>query len=309
MNNSSLEKEVEWRMGNAYNSSFEWLGSQSDQHAENLGFGLDRVNWGDETFTKYMNRSEKSLPRQSILFKNWEKNKPSTLYIGGDRSYGRPGECVISQARGVKDSDVILYTDHKMFIKPQFDFTSIDHSINAFNEKKPVLVWRGNSTGGTTEFQKRTGLAKYKINRRHFCETFSDKPYVDAKIATVRKNFMHPSDQNDYKYILSLEGNDSSSNPRWIFSTNSVSFMPKQHTSELTWHYHIKPWEHYVPFEYDLSDVKQKIEWCEAHPGECYDIIQHANEVFKLVTDYNRERQILQLMFERINRNLIHDEN
>ena len=299
--NKDIEQEVEWRMKNAYHSRFTWL-----PEFPGMGFGMNIVKWGDETFNDYTNRHGKSLPRQSILFNNWTKSHPEKIHIGSDRSYGQPGECVISQARGVGDDNVILYTDHKIFPAPSINLFS-DHTYEDFIKKEPILVWRGNSTGGCTSFQKTTDIAKYKINRKNFCEVFDGNQNISAKIATMKRNFMSPQDQHKYKYILSLEGNDSSSNPRWIFSANSVSFMPAKHTSELTWHYHIRPWEHYVPFEHDLSDVEQKIEWCETHPKECYEIIKRANEVFKLVTDYSREQQILQLMFEKINQNLICD--
>ena len=297
--NIEIERELEWRMKAAYHNKFTWL-----PDFPGMGFGMNIVKHGDKVFNKYTNRHSKSLPRQSILFNNWLEDQPREIHIGSDRSYGRPGECVISQARGVGDDNVILYTDHKIFPKPSINLSS-DHTYQDYIMKNPMLVWRGNSTGGCTSFQKSSGIAKYKINRKHFCEVFDQNKKINAKIATMKRNFMSPRDQHEYKYILSLEGNDSSSNPRWIFSAKSVSFMPEQHTSELTWHYHIRPWEHYVPFEYDLSDIEQKIEWCEAHPKECYDIIQRANEVFKLVTDYSREQRILQLMFERINYNLI----
>lgn len=305
-----LERETEWRMGKAYNTPFEWI--ETDPAKLNLSketlFGTDVVEWGDDFFSSYANKNDKHLPRQSVLFKCWKKDEPQKLYIGGDKSYSRQGKCVLSQARGVGDTGVILYSDHKLFPRACLDQSS-DQTYQDFINKKPILVWRGNSTGGVTRFQKRTGIDKFKIDRRVFCAKFNESGLIDAKISTPKKDFMSPQEQHEYKYILSLEGNDSSSNPRWIFSTNSVSFMPEQHTSELTWHYHIKPWLHYVPFEYDLSDIEQKIEWCEAHPKECYDIIQRANEVFKLVTNYSREQRILQLMFERINRNLICDGN
>lgn len=42
-----------------------------------------------------------------------------------------------------------------------------------------------------------------------------------------------------------------------------------------------KPWIHYIPVEYDLSDLIQKIEWANENPREAYAIMKRANNLSK----------------------------
>ena len=264
-----------------------------------------------------------SYPREGFLFDFMINNNIDTqLIIGGERSFGFNG-VLFSQARTIGDDQVILYPDHNLYPTPAVDFLlnkNFNQTIESvpFEDKPDIAVWRGGDTGGQGPVpgQVELGLDKVKINRQQFVNKFKNTKCIDAAIIDSEigpstpeikgdPNWLMPHEQaNNYKYIISLEGNDAGSNPRWVFSTQCVVFMSDKLTSELTWHYHLKPWVNYIPFKHDLSDLENKIKWANDNIDECKSIIKRANEMHRLVTDVEREYKILTLMFRRYKQNI-----
>lgn len=151
---------------------------------------------------------------------------------------------------------------------------------------------------------------------RHFVKVNDDKNFLDKKdmligrgaifgnqknrIAFFKKYFNHPlcnlgqtnnylgniwkkpkisiEKHLDYKFILSLQGNDVATNLKWIMSSNSIAVMPKP-TME-TWYMEGKliPGVHYVEIKDDFSDVEEKLIYYINHPNECLEIIKNAKK-------------------------------
>ena len=82
----------------------------------------------------------------------------------------------------------------------------------------------------------------------------------------------------EYKFILSLEGNDVASNLKWVMSSNSIAVMTRP-TCE-TWFMEGKliPDYHYIEIKDDLSDLEEKLNYYIAHPAEAEQIVEHAHE-------------------------------
>jgi hypothetical protein len=53
----------------------------------------------------------------------------------------------------------------------------------------------------------------------------------------------------------------------------------KQESDWLLWFYPaLKPYEHYVPFAHDCSDLIEKINWCIGNDDKVQGIIKNSNE-------------------------------
>ena len=60
-------------------------------------------------------------------------------------------------------------------------------------------------------------------------------------------------------------------------------------TGHRQWYYHrLEPWHHYVPVCADLSDLKQRIDWCRSHEGEC-ERIANQGRALALSMDFKSE--------------------
>jgi hypothetical protein len=139
-----------------------------------------------------------------------------------------------------------------------------------FDQKKNMLVFRGK-------------VHASQPHRVAFLEKYHTHPHCD--IGRVNKNELNPAylknrltmkEQLEYKYILSLEGNDVASNLKWIMSSNSIVVMPKPKFE--SWYMEAKliPDVHFIAIKADYSDLMERIEFYEANPDKASNILKNA---------------------------------
>ena len=87
---------------------------------------------------------------------------------------------------------------------------------------------------------------------------------------------MSVEEQLTYKYHLVIDGNTPASNGQWVFATGSVPIIIT-HPGNRWWaDTELRPMDNYVPVNYDLSDLVEKIEWLVGHDTEAQRIAQNA---------------------------------
>lgn len=159
-----------------------------------------------------------------------------------------------------------------------------------FSEKKNMLVYRG-------------GENKICLSRNFFKNNFSSNNLID-----MDNKFMTVRDQCNYKFILSLEGNDVATNLSWIMSSNSVCFMLKP-TCE-TWFMQGKLIAnyHYVLIKDDFCDLEEKILFYLKNEDKCLQIINNANKWVDQFRNEKIEKKIEQKVFQIYLQNCINNE-
>lgn len=142
--------------------------------------------------------------------------------------------------------------------------------------------------------------------RELFREKYFETPFCDSSIVGDQESFpqyIKPKktklEHLDYKFIMTLEGNDVTSNLAWIMSSNSIAVMPKP-THE-TWFMEGKliPNVHYIEIKPDLSDLKECMDYYIAHPEDAEQIIANAHEFVEQFLDEEREEIIQHLVVEK----------
>ncbi|MFW5730251.1 MAG: glycosyl transferase family 90 [Desulfonatronovibrionaceae bacterium] len=137
-----------------------------------------------------------------------------------------------------------------------------------FQDKKSKAVWRGSS---------------HRTKRLEFVKALYDKPWCDvgdvhrkSQGKPYHKEFMSVPRQLEYKYILSVEGNDVATNLKWIMASNSLCLMCRPEYE--TWFMEglLKPGVHYVELEPDYSDLREKMDYYDRRPDEAEQIIARA---------------------------------
>lgn len=164
-----------------------------------------------------------------------------------------------------------------------------------WREKKDMAVFRGD-------------LGIQKENRNIFMRQFANRqsPLVDAASTNLWQD--HPEWQQekltigehlDYKFIMSLEGNDVASNLKWVMSSNSIAVSPRL-TCE-TWFMEgtLKPDYHYIEVKDDFSDLEERLTYYIGHPEEAEAIIRHAHEYVAQFQDQEREQLISLLVLQK----------
>lgn len=155
-----------------------------------------------------------------------------------------------------------------------------------WSDRKSIVFWRGGSSG----------LDRPSLRTRITTELF-DFPNTDVRITpwgnweneqsipkemfaercSLEEHFKH-------KYILIVDGNCIASNHQWVFGSGSVPIMITHPDNRFWFQKYLKPMVDYVPIQYDLSDIKEKIEWLITHDEEAKQIAENAlafsNKVF-----------------------------
>ncbi|PBB96286.1 glycosyl transferase family 90 [Mesorhizobium sp. WSM3862] len=153
----------------------------------------------------------------------------------------------------------------------------------SFADKRPMAVWRGHFNNPI---------------RKRFVDAVRDLPSCDAGSPkpsapeNYRKPYLTIAQQRQFRYIVSLEGNDVATNLKWIMSSNSLCLMPPP-TYE-TWfaEAELEADVHYVPLASDFSDVADKIAYFEKHPAEAQRIITAANAYCRRFSNEKDERAV-----------------
>ena len=161
------------------------------------------------------------------------------------------------------ENSVLLNLDkarHFVFVK----------NDKSFSEKKNMLIGRG---------------AVYQKHRIDFFNQYFNHPLCD--LGQVNRDAGKPDlwwkpkisieKHLEFKFILSLQGNDVATNLKWIMSSNSIAVMPKP-TLE-TWFMEgaLVGGKHYIEIKPDYSDLETQLTYYINHPKECLTIIENAH--------------------------------
>ena len=264
---------------------------------------LDRVNYYNkleksENQLKYLPKlSEFKIPsgRRVYYFDNYEYTRYFSKNL---RAAFLPGDVIhipdfptIVKSRpvlGHNENSVILKIEkvrHFFFVKDK----------KSFFEKKNMLVGRG---------------AVRQPHRKRFLEMYFNHPMCN--IGMVNKdnvnnqwlvNMMTIDEQLDYKFILSLEGNDVATNLKWIMSSNSLAVMPLPTYETWFMEGRLIPNYHYVLIKEDYSDLEERLNYYIEHEDEALEIIKHANEYVMQFQNKKREDLISLMVLDKYFRN------
>lgn len=197
--------------------------------------------------------------------------------------------------------------------KPIFDIPLWDIP---FDQKKNQLYWRGASTGyGFGNNIPYRPSSRESLLQKYYRHT---NPQIDIGLSSLAQNAkLNPNKYKhylkkscsikvmlQYKYLLSVEGNDVASNLKWILFSNSVLFMPPPHIESWIMESYLIPYYHYIPIAPDFSDIEEKINWCDMHPTECKTIVSNATNYIKTFLDEQNETIIMKNVLDHYFKNV-----
>ncbi|OGN60282.1 MAG: hypothetical protein A3D96_05575 [Chlamydiae bacterium RIFCSPHIGHO2_12_FULL_44_59] len=273
---------------------------------------LDRAFCGDKVDTFSLVRF--SIQRGHISFSHDEKNLDSKHFKGllgcikklqefaplpdvdfivslEDGFSGNPGigPCFVF-AKREHVTDLILIPDIKALTGYEKLRTLIPKTTRkwSWSQKVAKCFWRGATTGGYSTLTSWQELARAKLvllSLNHPTEIdarFHNVVQCDREVPSFlkAKGMVSPSvsrpDHLKYKYLVDVDGNSCSYERFfWLLLSNSV--VLKQITPNVQWYYSaLKPYQHFIPIQEDLSDLLEKIQWARTHDREAEEIARHA---------------------------------
>lgn len=169
-----------------------------------------------------------------------------------------------------------------------------------FEKKMDRIVWRGSTTGQENRKGNRFTLVKKWFNKNKDIDIgFTN---ITRKNKDMYNIFMKPQmtirQMLNYKYIISVEGNDKDSGINWKLNSNSLVLMPKPNVSSWLMETTLIPDYHYVLLKDDFSDLQEKLIWCKKNQKKCKEIIKNANNYMKKFSDEKYERFLEKCVIE-----------
>lgn len=169
-------------------------------------------------------------------------------------------------------------------------FISVDDVIPFF-EKQDLMIGR---------------CAVYQEHRSQFYEKNFQSNLCDiGQVNRVggRSEWIKPkisiSAHLDYKFILSLEGNDVATNLKWIMSSNSIAVSPPLKME--TWYMEgtLVPDQHFIGINENYDNFEEKIQYYLDHPNEAKNILENAKAYRNQFNQKNMEDLISLLVLKK----------
>lgn len=184
----------------------------------------------------------------------------------------------------------------------------IEKNINKYHRFKCVQMWCNTHN---IKFVENYSVIQGHENRKKF-DNMLYNPIVQKNLLYLEKMFQENKDMIgsfikfrtemiQYKYILNLDGHDSSSAIINILKSNSlmISPIPKWH---IVVNFKLEPWVHYVPLKDDTSDLEEKLKWCNSNQEKCEEIVKNASEYISQFNEKS-EQEIEKRIFEKLYEN------
>ena len=201
----------------------------------------------------------------------------------------------------------VCYRDDKIFFSSNYIYRKNKEypKIKKTNweNKIPKAIFRGSSTGQgvTIDTNPRLKLASIKHhyidagitqwNLRPRIIEESDDKYIlsticidDLSFSTVET--VSPQEQSKYKYIINVDGHSAAFRISLELEMNSIILMVK--SNYVLWNtWNLEEDVHYISIKRDLSDLIEKIEWCENNPEKCKKILENLTSYKKKLSKGN----------------------
>lgn len=205
------------------------------------------------------------------------------------------------------------------------DYTISNDDRVEWDDKKETAIFRGSATG-SVEFKNNQRLQITKIDY----EWQSTKPgLLDAGIVSwnsrdkidsnltisyIKPSVMHELDvflkpripmnkQLSYKYIINIDGHSLSNRYSYLLQSGCLilNVESKYVIGNQRWYDHLlKPYVHYVPIKYDLSDLEEIILWCRSNDEKCKEIVKNAQILYNTYFTKNELMKYTSIVFNTI---------
>lgn len=159
-------------------------------------------------------------------------------------------------------------------------------NIPEWCERSSDLCWRGGCYGVNPTIRARFVEKLFEYNKvdtrnvrlsRWWCE---DKNINEKYFADPLCDRLHFSEFFKYKIFFIVDGNVISSSHMWGFASGAVPFLISN--AKCWFSSFAVPFVHYIPIEYDLSNLIEQIEWVLENDEKASQIAQNA-------LDFSRE--------------------
>ena len=157
-----------------------------------------------------------------------------------------------------------------------------------WEDKKNELIYRGAPTGTgdrinfVSKYYKEWNVGLSCVLQHH-----------GDKLNYLLKPSLTINDFYNYKYIISIEGNEKDSGINWKLASNSLVMMKPPIFESWLMESYLKPFVHYVPLNDDFSNLDEMYNWCLNNDDKCREIVKNANSFMNNFKDVETEEKLI----------------
>mmetsp|Transcript_50803 Transcript_50803/g.54988 ORF Transcript_50803/g.54988 Transcript_50803/m.54988 type:complete len:175 (+) Transcript_50803:168-692(+) len=123
------------------------------------------------------------------------------------------------------------------------------------------------------------------------------EPTVKSNGTMRKTSLMSYEESQQNNYIMDVDGNSFTSRFRKLLLSGSVVFKSSRYRQWFTERLH--PFVDYVPVNYNLTDLPEKIKWIHEHPTRAAAIAKHASTTVQTsIRDVDRQCYMYRLALE-----------
>jgi hypothetical protein len=177
---------------------------------------------------------------------------------------------------------------------PLFLITSGYQALKPWQFREPIIYWRGQPNGTLDWIGWLAGNVDV-VPRAKLCllsteiENFDCKLVNPQRVQKLYERFPHLYAENrdpiekvgSYQFAIDVDGWGTAWMglfAKMLFGCTILKVSSLRNLSH--WFYpRFIPWQHYVPIKSDLSDLREKAEWCLIHPIESERLAANAKEL------------------------------
>lgn len=185
-------------------------------------------------------------------------------------------------------------------LRSRIHFGAIRSDPVPFDQKRNMLLWRGGPSGPGFHNEYPPELMKPSREDclKRWCHNPATREEIDVGLTKkwkyedfkqYLKNKLDIRQMLEYKYLLSIEGNDVASNLKWMLASNSLVLMHQPYVESWFAESLLRPYVHYVPVKDDFSDLHTQKQWCDRHPDKCKKIVERAQAYVQPFRNVERE--------------------
>lgn len=309
----NIENRVKYYMGQYYNKKIilKNLPKKYITNGNNFTYSNTMIIYKKnlyENFKKYNNikKIEYHYLKPIIeIINQLDFNNKFFLYAWGDISHSIGRDAVITKTRPKFNKTMILQKLVNFRHWNIDNFKEIDKYDKPFYKKINKVIWRGSTTG----------FPENKGSRFHLVEKYFNDNVIDVgfnKIVQNRNEYkkyikknITIKEQLEYKFIISVEGNDVASGLKWQLYSNSIVLMTEPKIESWLMEFKLKPYIHYVPIKEDFSNIKEQMNWCNNNIQKCLKIVNRSKSFVSQFLNIRRENIIKKKIFIKYFENII----
>jgi hypothetical protein len=239
--------------------------------------------------------------------KNYKEHDIKFVFMFGDNTSPKKIPCFVkAKCLNSNDYSVLLKLNTSRHIGM---LPSIKTYDIPFHCKINKVIWRGSGTG-------MSNLQRFELVKKFQNTT---NPMIDIKFTNFPQNIPKNYSANDfkiaqhvdiktllqYKFLISIEGNDVSTNLKWILLSNSVVLQPIPKKCSWFMEDMLIPFKHFIPLKDDFSDLEDKLQWCMKNLDKCQQIATNATVYMENFLDEENEKYITTEVIKKYVNNVI----